>query len=104
MSKERSPLDVCSITIGISGLTCAPRVVRLARAGGPDRRRLGALLRSFLLGRPQLLLRVRLLGRDRLGVLGDDVERLLRRQIEPKRGQRGRVTGQTLDRGLDVLV
>ena len=69
---------------------CTPQVGRLAPAGvqmgvcfSPERI-------GFLPRRPQLALRLGLLGRDRLGVLDHDVERLLRGQVLAKRGRRGR--------------
>src|SRR5262249_52928609 len=118
MSKARSPRDVCSTTMGTSGLMvlalfrssiripagvpkwigdgskeptnrffpdsavrghcCADATVSL-RTGGPD----GLLdaLRVFLVGGPQLLADLRLLGRDRLRVLGQEVDHLTLRQV-----------------------
>src|SRR4051794_19695405 len=113
MSKARSPRDVCSTTMGTSGLM----VLALFRssvgipAGGPETgwRRLGRayqppfpgstpgghrawigagslrtggpelLSGAFglaLLGRPQLVARGRLLGRERARVLGEELDRL----------------------------
>src|SRR5918999_4284638 len=107
MSNARSPREVCSTTIGTSGLTvlasfrfrrsspaCFPGwrarrqtsnrraplwpVVRLGRRG-PEPAGGGALGGGS--GRPQLVARPRLLDRDRLRGLRDDVERLALREI-----------------------
>src|SRR5689334_18944517 len=76
MSKARSPRDVCSTTIGINGLI---RFSALLTSWGPDL----LLARSgfLLLGRPELLARVRQLGRDPRRALGDRVERLAQPQV-----------------------
>src|ERR687887_1647439 len=67
MSNERSPRDVCSITIGINGLMSGS----LLAAGGPQfRLRLGL----FLVGRPDPLACLRLLRRDPLDLGRDAVE------------------------------
>src|SRR5919204_5367926 len=80
MSNERSPREVCSITIGISGLIRAPLNIsrvdwssqRLLATGGPQFR-LG--LGSFLVRSPDRFARLFLLERDALDVGGDPVER-----------------------------
>src|SRR3954452_6987785 len=111
MSKARSPRDVCSTTMGTSGLMLlalfrssiripaggphgvgdgseeptnrlfpdpapsghrAPAGAVPLRTGGPDR--LFDSRRVLLVGRPQLVSRARLVGRDGLGVLGDEVD------------------------------
>src|ERR671915_927946 len=106
MSNARSPREVCSTTIGTSGLTvlasfrfrrsspaCFPGwrarrqtsnrraplrpVVRLGRRG-PELPGSAAL---GLARRPQLVARPRLLDRDRLRGFGDDVERLALREV-----------------------
>src|SRR5919202_5687622 len=67
MSNERSPREVCSITIGMSGL-----IAPLLLAGrGPQS---CLCLVSFLLGGPELLARGRELGGDPLHLGGDAVE------------------------------
>src|SRR5439155_17915584 len=67
MSNERSPRDVCSITIGINGLMSG----WLLAAGGPQFR----LCRRFFLVRgPDPLARLGLLGGDTLDVRDDAVE------------------------------
>src|SRR5712691_4075187 len=68
MSNERSPRDVCSITIGINGLMSG----WLLAAGGPQFR-LGGWF--FLVGRPDRVPGGRLLGRDALDLGGYPVER-----------------------------
>src|SRR4051812_45673798 len=112
MSKARSPRDVCSTTMGTSGLMLLALFrssIRIPAGGpqgvgdgseeptnrlfpdsasgghrasggagplrtrGPDR--LFDALRLLLVGRPQLLAGTRLLGRDRLRVLGNEVDR-----------------------------
>src|SRR3954453_12625135 len=67
MSKDRSPREVCSITIGINGL-----IWLLSASGGPQFR---VGLGLFLVGCPDCLARGRLLGRDPLDVGCDQVER-----------------------------
>ena len=67
MSNERSPREVCSITIGINGLMAG-----LLAAGGPQLR-VGR--RLLLVGRPELVARLGDLGRDRLDVRDEAVER-----------------------------
>src|SRR5919198_4148975 len=69
MSNERSPREVCSITIGMRGLMSG--WVSLA-AGGPQFR-LG--LWFFLVGCPDSLACLGLLGRNALDLLRDSVER-----------------------------
>src|SRR5580692_8882283 len=110
MSNARSPREVCSTTIGTSGLIVLAsvslhrpdssrpggwraRIYRLAvrrpqPAGLLRRIWLGAsralgagALGAFLLGRPQLLARLCLLERDRLGGLRDQLHRAPRREI-----------------------
>src|SRR5215208_8520872 len=81
MSKARSPRDVCSTTMGISGLTPAPRGVqgvdrscpscRLLARRGPQFR-LGLV--GFLVGRPDRLTGARDLDRNRLDLGGHAVE------------------------------
>src|SRR5919199_1030431 len=67
MSNERSPREVCSITIGMSGL-----IAPLLLAGrGPQS---CLCLVSFLLGCPELLARGRELDGDPLHLRGDAVE------------------------------
>src|SRR2546423_1159183 len=68
MSNDRSPREVCSITIGINGLISGG----LLAAGGPQFR-LG--LGLFLVGGPDLVTRLRLLGRNALNLGRDAVER-----------------------------
>src|SRR5918911_4512342 len=66
MSNDRSPREVCSITIGINGL------IELLLAGrGPQS---CLCLVSFLLGGPELLARGRELDGDPLHLGGDAVE------------------------------
>src|SRR5688572_26677689 len=74
MSNERSPRDVCSITIGISGLMQAPSIPGGGGsvAGGPQLR---LLLGSFLVGRPDRVPGLRDVHRDRLHLGGHAVER-----------------------------
>src|SRR6186997_451163 len=67
MSNERSPREVCSMTIGISGL-----IWLLLASGGPQFRH---CLGLFLVWGPDCLARGRLLGRDPLDVGCDQVER-----------------------------
>src|ERR671936_1866017 len=66
MSNERSPREVCSITIGINGLICL-----LLAAGGPQFR---LCLGFFLVGGPDALARLGLLGRNALDLGRDPVE------------------------------
>src|SRR5256885_10639977 len=68
MSNERSPREVCSMTIGISGL-----IGLLLASGGPQFR---LCLGLFLVGGPDCLARGRLLGRNPLDVGCDPVERV----------------------------
>src|SRR6476646_8850736 len=90
MSKARSPRDVCSTTMGISGISS------LLATWGPKFRGLGRLL---LLGRPDTLARLVQLGRDRLHLGRDAVERLLHAQVVAD------TVGAALgDERLDVLV
>src|ERR1700760_591385 len=100
MSNARSPREVCSTTIGTSGLIflalvslrCPDSSKRLARrrsriAGGPQlagrlgRLRAGGLALAVLAGRPQLLARLRLLRRDRGRSVGDQLDGEPRREI-----------------------
>src|SRR6266511_2710253 len=67
MSNDRSPREVCSITIGINGLISG----WLLATGGPQFR-LG--LGFFLVGRPDAFARLRLLGRNPLDLVRDPVE------------------------------
>src|SRR5579885_1648980 len=69
MSKARSPREVCSITIGIRGMSS------LLAAGGPELLRLRRLL-LFLAGGPDRRARRGLLLADRLHLGGDAVEGL----------------------------
>src|SRR5437899_7365196 len=73
MSNERSPREVCSITIGISGLKSS-----LLASGGPQFR-LG--LRLFLFGRPDRFARLGELDRDALDLGGHAVECCAQAQI-----------------------
>src|SRR5262245_24053445 len=105
MSNERSPREVCSITIGINGLMASPLTFsrlgwsfqRAARAkpsgvtvtphaespwllaGGGPQFRLGRL--RFLVGGPDLLAGAHILGRDALRLRRDAVERLAQAQV-----------------------
>src|ERR1051325_8747470 len=115
MSNARSPREVCSTTIGTSGLTVLAsfrfersspaqvhvgwepgvslaigrgRKTRLPASlnltpvlatGRPELARRAAGL--FAAGRPQLVARLRLLDRDRLRRVGDEVERLALRKV-----------------------
>src|SRR5579884_1595352 len=90
MSNARSPREVCSTTIGIRGIST------LLAAGGPQLR---LLLRSLLLGRPDLLARLCDLGVDRLHLGGDPVERALEAEIVADA-----VGAARCDELLDVLV
>src|SRR6476659_4752922 len=72
MSKARSPRDVCSTTMGISG------IASLLATWGPKFRGLGRLL---LLRRPDTLACLVQLGRDRLHLGRNAVERLLHAQV-----------------------
>src|SRR3954454_6439660 len=90
MSKARSPRDVCSTTMGISGISS------LLATWGPKFRGLGRLL---LLRRPDALTRLVQLGRDRLHLCGDAVECLLRAQVFANP-----VGAALRDEGIDVLV
>src|SRR3954447_13201329 len=67
MSNERSPREVCSITIGINGLISG----WLLAAGGPQFRLLGWV---FLVGCPDRVACGSLLGRDALDFIDDAVE------------------------------
>src|SRR6266540_6283542 len=67
MSNDRSPREVCSITIWINGLISG----WLLATGGPQFR-LG--LGFFLVGRPDAFARLRLLGRNPLDLVRDPVE------------------------------
>src|SRR5216117_655205 len=67
MSNERSPREVCSITMGINGLMSG----WLLATGGPQLR-LGGWL--FLVGRPDGFAGSGLLGRDALDLADDSVE------------------------------
>src|SRR5688572_3577985 len=78
MSNERSPREVCSITIGINGLMQAPCFRSASVAGGPQLR---LLLGLFLVGSPDRLARLRLLERDRLDLRRDAVERGAQAQV-----------------------
>src|ERR1700691_909693 len=91
MSNARSPREVCSTTMGTSGLIVSPRLVsrpcpdsfRLATWCPQllgSRRRL-ALGHDVLLRSPQLLPRRRPLHRDRCGALHDQLDRLARGEI-----------------------
>src|SRR5688572_8882641 len=106
MSKARSPREVCSTTIGTSGLigraSLATRTRRPASgARGPDLR--GALLVLLLVGRPELLARRGLLDRDRRGVLDEQVDRLAHRDVLPQRLV-GALGAGALHRTLELLV
>src|SRR3972149_8271355 len=84
MSNARSPRDVCSITIGISGL--------ISGSPGSSRRLLSASRSPYLhvagglllLGGPQLLAGSRKVHRDALHSGDDVVEGLLEPQIAPQ--------------------
>src|SRR5580765_5988421 len=90
MSKARSPRDVCSTTMGISGISS------LLATWGPKFRGLGRLL---LLRRPDALARLVQLGRNRLHLGRDPVERLFHAQVVAN------TIGAALgDERLDVLV
>src|SRR5262245_26752122 len=78
MSNARSPRDVCSITIGISGLIFAPSSSGLLATGRPYLHAATALL---LLGCPEFLTRVRKLDRDALDAAPDLAERLAEAEI-----------------------
>src|SRR5438105_1556658 len=84
MSNDRSPRDVCSITIGINGLIdWSPERCSygLLATGGPQLRFGGGL---FLFGRPELVARFRELDRDRLRLGGQSVECCLQPQVLAK--------------------
>src|SRR5689334_24731362 len=113
MSNARSPREVCSTTIGTSGLTVlasfrfersSPALIHVGGEPGDSlaiaktrKTRLTASLNPasatrrpeltgraaglLAAGRPQLLARLRLLHGDRLGGVGDEVERLALREI-----------------------
>src|SRR5271166_1909156 len=93
MSNARSPREVCSTTIGTSGLMVLPLVSlrrpdssrRLARRSpigrGPQTARLGGLGVLQLLGRPQLLAGLRLGEGDRLGGGRDQLDGLARGEV-----------------------
>src|SRR3954454_4828691 len=68
MSNDRSPRDVCSITIGINGLIQVPPLA----SGGPQFR---VGLGLFLVGCPDCLTCCRLLRRDALDLGRDAIER-----------------------------
>src|SRR6266536_6131614 len=76
MSNARSPREVCSTTIGINGLIAFNS--SLGATGGPDLR-VGR--RLILLRRTDALTRLVQLGRDRLHVGRDAVERFLEPQV-----------------------
>src|SRR5919201_5052560 len=88
MSNARSPREVCSTTIGTSGLIRrASLAAGLAspgsrRAGGPERAL--ALLGPFLLRRPQRLAGGGALDRDRARSLDHHVRRLPHPQLVAK--------------------
>src|SRR5215207_1252387 len=98
MSKARSPREVCSTTIGTSGLIGRASLAR--RVGRPDLR--GALL-LLLVGRPELLARGRLLDRDRLRALHEQVHGLAHRDVLAK-GFVGALRPRALHRALELLV
>src|ERR671925_841658 len=86
MSNARSPREVCSTTIGTRGL-----IERAVYKGGSAYRPLlrrpearSCALLPLLLGSPELLARDRLLPGDRLGRLGDQVDRLAQAQVLAK--------------------
>src|SRR2546423_3899381 len=124
MSNERSPREVCSITIGINGLIqrsfelfacrlaisdaaraepmrltvtpqAASRVSALLACGGPQFR-LG--LRLFLFGSPDRLARSGKLDRDLLDLGGHLVERGAQAQVLPKDVQLPRLAHLVDDR------
>src|SRR5512146_810728 len=74
MSNARSPREVCSTTIGTNGLIASS----LLAAWGPQFR---AGLRLLLLRRPDALARLVQVGRDRLHLGRDPVERLLEAEV-----------------------
>src|SRR4026207_1913585 len=78
MSNARSPRDVCSITIGISGLISVPSSSGLLATGRPYLHAAPALL---LLGCPEFLTRLRKLDRDAIDPADDLVERLPKAEI-----------------------
>src|SRR2546421_9722302 len=88
MSNDRSPREVCSITIGINGLISG----WLLAAGGPQFR-LG--LGLFLVRGPDSLTRLRLLRRDALHLGRDAVQ---------STGQADRFALRLVDAGLLRLV
>src|SRR5581483_12234432 len=93
MSKARSPRDVCSTTMGINGLICSSAP---SASWGPKFRGLGRLL---LLRRPDGFARLVQLGRDRLHLGDDAVERALEPNVV------AHVVGAAAcDELLDVLV
>src|SRR5690242_14740213 len=113
MSKARSPREVCSTTIGTSGLIepaslatptgaqpTEPAACPL-RAGRPDLP--AARLVLLLVGRPQLLARRRLLHRDRLCALDEQVDRLAHGDVLAQRLVRT-LGACALERALDLLV
>src|SRR3954454_17423654 len=70
MSKARSPREVCSTTIGIRGL-----ILGLSSLAGGTKFRCGCLP-LLLVGGPEALARLVQVGRDRLHLRRDPVERL----------------------------
>src|SRR4029453_1459201 len=78
MSNERSPRDVCSITIGINGLMQSPCFRSGSGAWGPQLR-LG--FGGFLVGTPGRVARLGLPERDRLDRGRDPVEGRAQAQV-----------------------
>src|SRR3990172_6352221 len=85
MSNERSPREVCSMTIGMRGLMQAPSCWLLA-AGGPQLLLdPGGFLFLFLVRRPELLSRRGGGRRDRLDVGEEPVEGGAQAKVLPDR-------------------
>src|SRR6266513_4181918 len=99
MSNARSPRDVCSTTMGISGLISASAPYRwlLIMAWGPEFRCLRRLL--LLLRRPDRFARLVELRRDRLHLGNDAIEGALQAEVVAYT-----VGAALLDELVDILV
>src|SRR3954447_13909370 len=127
MSNERSPREVCSITIGINGLIYAGSLGvacdadPLGRTASPDRPLSSAggpqfrlCLGVFLVGGPDCVARGRLLGGDALDLGSDAVEspreahvlalRLVGAGLARLRDHRVRILEALAERLLDIFV
>src|SRR3954447_4185748 len=100
MSKARSPREVCSTTIGTSGLIERASLATGLVARSPD---LPGALFLLLLGRPELLACRGLVSRDWRGAVDEQVDRLAHRDVLTQRLV-GALGACALERALDLLV